>query len=57
MYALPLSAGDSTPVDEVCLDDNDDVLGAVSADGMPLTRDDVLIECGRDYCSVSLFDV
>jgi hypothetical protein len=44
MYALALSEGDSILVDEVCLDDNDDVLGAISAYGMPLTRDDTLIE-------------
>ncbi len=44
MYALTLSEGDSIPVDEVCSDDDDDVLGAFFADGMPLTRDAALIE-------------
>ena len=44
MYALALSEGaDSIPVDEVCSDDDNEVLGAVSADGMPLTRDDTLV--------------
>ena len=44
MYALALSEGaDSIPVDEVCSDNDDEVLGAVSADGMPLTRDDTLV--------------
>ena len=41
MYALALSEGaDSILVDEVCSDDDDKVIGAISADGMPLTRDD-----------------
>ena len=43
MYALALSEGaESIPVDEVCSDNNNEVLGAISADGMPLTRDDTL---------------
>jgi hypothetical protein len=44
MNALALSEGaDSIPVDEVCSDNDNEALGAVSADGMPLTRDDTLV--------------
>ncbi len=48
MYALMMSKGEADVVDGGSLDDNNVILGATSAEGMSLMRDDVLIEHVRE---------
>jgi hypothetical protein len=50
MFALSLlESGEIAMIDEIGSDkDDDEVLGATSAEGMPLTRDDALIQPMRE---------
>ncbi len=57
MNALALSEGaDSIPVDEVCSDNDNEVLGAVSVDGMPIVVDKDALNAGEDDVDKSILE-